>query len=454
MLDDSTIAAISTAPGKGAIAVVRLSGDRTVEIARSVFLPLSGAQSLEPFKPLLGHIVEEGRHLDQAVLIYYQAPRSYTGEELVEISLHGSPVLAQKALDLLVRAGARVAEPGEFTLRAFLNGKMDLAQAEAVRDLIESRTLYQARLSAQQLEGQLSRTLQPLKDELIGLACHLESAVEFVEEPLDTWSRQRVSERTRVVIQELRKLEHSFEYGKMVQEGFSLAIVGRTNVGKSSLFNALLYENRAIVADLPGTTRDLITESVNILGLPVKFIDTAGVRQTTDAVEREGVERTLSAMATADLTLLVLDGSEPLRQEDMDLLERMKERDAIIVLNKDDLPSVISEDQIPVAKPVTRLSAKMGTGVDALKELIHRAMSPNGYRETETLIVTNVRHKNCIVQAIGHLEKAVGALEAGLSEEFPLYHYHQAHRSIGEITGEITVEDILGRIFSTFCVGK
>lgn len=457
MLDNDTIAALATAPGKGAIAMLRLSGERALEIALRVFDP--SGKEIEPFRPTLGHIYEEERskRLDTAVVTYYRRPRSYTGEDLVEISCHGSPVVARRTLELLIAAGARLAAPGEFTMRAFLNGKMDLAQAEAVRDLIESRTLYQARLAAQQLEGSLSKRLQPVKEELINIAVHLESKVEFVEEEIETAEREELIDRIRAMAAELTRIARSFDYGRIVQEGFKLAIVGRPNVGKSSLFNALLYEERAIVTEIPGTTRDLLAESINIGGIPVRFIDTAGIRRTEDPVEKIGIERSYSAIADADLVLLILDRSEPLTEEDRLIAEKLQGARAIAVLNKSDLPERLEPATLNLLAngwKTIAVSAKEKTGIEELRQLILDTVAPQDGLEREDAIVTNLRHKLCISRTVEHLERAARALEEGLSEEFALYDFHKAHQALGEITGETTIDDLLERIFSTFCIGK
>lgn len=463
MLDDATITAISTPPGKSAIAIVRLSGAKALDILDSVFVDKERRPSkITPFRPSLGYVYERdvSNLIDQVIVTYFQKPHSYTGEDVLEISCHGSPVAARKILELLIAHGARLASPGEFTMRAFLNGKMDLTQAEAVRDLIESRTLYQARLATQQLQGSLSKKLQPVKEALIDIACHLESKVEFVEEDIQTVERERLIERIDRVLTELRQVERSFEYGKIVHDGITLAIVGRPNVGKSSLFNALLYEDRAIVTEIPGTTRDMLVESINICGIPVRFIDTAGIREgTSDVVEKLGIERSLSAISNADLVLFVVDASERLHPDDYRLREKLTKLSSkyLVVLNKTDLPVKLDENEIDQLVDHTvfiRTSAKEKMGIEELRQLIFQTIAPHDSVEEEDLIITNVRHKECISKTIDYLQKAQEALRAGLSEEFALYDFHQAHKALGEITGETTIEDILTKIFSTFCIGK
>ncbi len=463
MLAESTIVAISTPPGRAALAIVRLSGSKAREILYSVCLGRDRAHTeVREFKPSLGFIYDQHADnvIDEVVVTYFPKPHSYTGEDVVEISCHGSPVLARKIVEICLAHGAHLASPGEFTMRAFLNGKLDLAQAEAVNDLIEARTLYQARIATQQLEGRLSKKLQPIKEALIEIACHLESKVEFVEEDIQTAELEDITRKMDQLCIELGHIERSFEYGRLVHEGFDLAILGRPNVGKSSLFNGLLCEERAIVTEIPGTTRDMLAESIGIFGIPVRFMDTAGIREhTSDIVERKGIEKSLSTVSNAEIILLVIDSSQPLTVDDYALYDRISKTGSnyIIVLNKMDLPLGMTTNELAHVTRGNRwikVSAKERQGLEELKKLIFEIIAPDNLIEKEDLIITNIRHKQCITDCISHLQKAREALITGLSEEFALYDFHQAHKALGEITGETTIEDLLTQIFSKFCIGK
>src|SRR5215471_3022483 len=330
-----TIAAISTPPGRGGIGIIRVSGPNARAIAERLLRFPSGNQ-WEPWKVSLASLGD----VDRVAVTLFAAPRSYTGEDVVEISCHGSPAVLRYGLERACQEGARLAEPGEFTLRAYLNGRIDLPQAEAVRDLIEATTLYQARIAAQQVEGSVSRRLQPVKDQLLQLIALLEAGIDFAEDDIDVAPADEILRRIDPVQQSIEALISSFAYGKLVHDGFTLAIVGRPNVGKSSLFNRLLEQDRAIVTDIPGTTRDSVSEAASLEGIPVKFVDTAGIRSGQDVVEKLGIERSYRAMADADLTLVVVDSSVPLRQDDRDLICRAAEQGKYLVAaNKCDLAS-------------------------------------------------------------------------------------------------------------------
>ncbi|HSO73625.1 MAG TPA: tRNA uridine-5-carboxymethylaminomethyl(34) synthesis GTPase MnmE, partial [Blastocatellia bacterium] len=352
MYSDDTIAAISTPPGRGGIGVIRLSGPTSLDIAALLFRserlsPQSSALSpsdlspslLEPNRAVFGHIVDpaSSEPIDEVVLTCFKAPRSYTGEDVVELSCHGSPVILRRVLELVTARGARIAEPGEFTFRAFLNKRIDLAQAQAVRDVINAQTEYQARVAIRQLDGALSKRLTPLKEAVVEVIVHLESSVEFVEDDISPEASAALSDKLERTVEGLRGIAASFSFGRFVKEGFDLAIVGRPNVGKSSVFNRLIGSDRAIVTELPGTTRDALYESTSISGVPVRLIDTAGIRETIDIVETIGISRSRSAIADADISLLVLDASRQLEQDDVDLLDFVPETDRIIALNKTDL---------------------------------------------------------------------------------------------------------------------
>jgi tRNA modification GTPase len=450
-----TIIAIATPAGRGALSVVRLSGPQA---ARAVLRRLKGLSGgLPARRPVLARLESpDGRPIDQVLVTLFPAPASYTGEDVVEISAHGSPPVVRKIMRTLLGDEVRLARPGEFTLRAFLNGKMDLAQAEAVRDLIQSQTGFQARLAAEQLEGALSQVLRPLKEELVEVICQLETRLEFVEEDVAPAAAGELARRLRHVRERLGELEGSYRTGKVVREGVTIALVGRPNVGKSSLFNRLLQEDRAIVTEIPGTTRDALTESISLEGIPARLVDTAGIRPGGDRLESLGVERSLDYLKKADLSLFILDGSEAFGEGDAGVWEVLRGCPFLLVCNKRDrgirvrLPARLRRE----ARGRVEISALRGTGLGKLRAELVRAVAPERERAGETAIITQLRHRDCLARTTAALEAALAALEEGLSEEFPLYDLRRALGALGEITGETSVEELLGRIFSTFCIGK
>jgi tRNA modification GTPase len=454
-LIEDTIAAISTPMGKSGIGVVRLSGKDSLSLLDKVFHRMGGA--LSDRSPTLGEIVDpdSGQRLDQVLVTCFLAPRSFTREDVVEVSGHGSPVVLKAILQLFMRLGARLATPGEFTLRAFLRGRIDLVQAEAIRDLVEARTLFQARVARQQAGGALSHRLRPLKEQLIQLIAVLEAGIDFAEDDVSVPTDAEVKESLIPLIRELRRLCASFTFGKILAEGFSLAIVGRPNVGKSSLFNALLEEERAIVTEIPGTTRDLVAETAQIRGIPVRLMDTAGIRRVDNKIERLGIDRSLEALADADQIILVLDGSEELKEEDLDLLEQLEGRDFHLVVNKTDLPQRLDPARLKTsARIVTSISALTGEGLDSLRDRIFRAFDHDQALEDEGALLTHVRHEQKAREALDTLLRVQTAASQSLPHELLLLDLYVALRAVNSLTGETTVEDILDRIFSQFCVGK
>jgi tRNA modification GTPase len=455
-----TICALSSAPGRSGIAVVRLSGSRSGDILAQIFAPAdSGRRQIPDRLATLGRVADPrtGSELDEALVTFFHAPHSYTGEDVAEISVHGSPAVIAYLLDCLCSLGARLAEPGEFTMRAFLHGRMDLAQAEAVRDLIEADTLHQAQVALRQRSGELSRELTAIKEPLLDVIIRLEAAVEFVEDDVPCESRDALAARLEELLRALDKWIASFRRGRIVRHGFSLAVVGGPNVGKSSLFNALLLEERSIVTEAPGTTRDLVSEITDIEGIAVRLIDTAGVRDGADPVEQIGVDRTLRAMADADAVLLVLDTSRPCTDEDARLRARLSAMPCIVALNKADLPSVWSLQQraeYGSRWPCVEVSALKGVHIRELREAIRRQFFGDSARERDGLLVTNLRHCRCLEACQRHVAGAAHALQSGLSEEFVLTDLRAALERLGEITGETSAEDLLGEIFSRFCIGK
>jgi tRNA modification GTPase len=422
--------------------VVRLSGPDARAIAACI-LRLPERHAWEPWRAALAELRDlDGGVVDQVITTFFARPRSYTAEDVIEIACHGSPVVLRFALERAVAAGARLAEPGEFTLRAFLNGRIDLPRAEAVRDLIEATTLYQARVAAQQLEGSVSRRIAPLKEQLLELIALLEAGIDFAEDDIAVASPEQILARLDPLIAGTARLAESFAFGKMVRAGLTLAIVGRPNVGKSSLFNRLLEQDRAIVTETPGTTRDLVSETASIEGIPVRFVDTAGIRAAEDRVEALGVERSLQAMADADLTVVVLDLSAPLEPADHEILERAKRQGRFLVVgNKSDLPRRAAAECIAV-------SALTGEGIQALRREIVGGVPP------ETGFITSVRHEKCLKEALAFLEKGRAAVQQAIPHEMLLLDFYAALQAIDAITGATTADDILNRIFATFCIGK
>jgi tRNA modification GTPase len=454
-----TICALSTAPGRSGIAVVRMSGGESLKLVARVFVPKRPVGDLPVRRPMLGRVLDprDGSEIDTAVITCFKAPHSYTGEDMAEFSLHGSPVLVSSLLDSMCGLGARLAEPGEFTMRAFLNGRMDLAQAEAVRDIIEATTVYQAQVAARQHSGVIALKLQPLKDLLVEAIVNLESAVEFVEEALPVQSREELLRKLGDGREELDQWIRSFKQGRVIREGFSLAVAGKPNVGKSSVFNSLLSQERSIVSEAPGTTRDMVSEFAGIGGIPVRLLDTAGIRCTHDAVENLGIGRSFQAIAEADVILLVSDTSRPPSSEDWDLRERVGGLPSILVMNKSDLVSQWSEDDMArfsEGRPWVAISAKTGAGIGNLRSAILQAILGRDRVGCDGMIVTNLRHCLSMEAAEQDLMHAEAALRNGLSEEFAATDLRRGLRQLGTITGETGTEEILHEIFSRFCIGK
>jgi tRNA modification GTPase len=457
--EDDTIAAISTPLGQGGIGIVRMSGPGALAIADAIFhakngMPVSDARS---HALLYGRIQDprDGRTIDEALVSVMRSPQSYTREDVVEVNCHGGMVAVRTVLELMLHSGARLAEPGEFTKRAFLNGRLSLDEAEAVMDLINARTGESMRLAAEQLQGGLSARLEELKGVLTADCALIEAYIDFPEDEIGQVDRERIGQRLGAVASGLERLIKTFREARFFREGLSVAIVGRPNVGKSSLLNALIKRDRAIVTEIPGTTRDLIEEQLNVGGLPVRVIDTAGIRSSDETVEKEGIRRSLDAMKAADFVILLIDGSEPLTGDDLSLLGSVKNRNAVIAVNKSDLPSRVSLTDLDVyGKRCTALSAVSGAGLEELKSLIIELNIGNWKEEREGLVVTNVRHKAALERASAAVGRVLPLLDAGGPIEIIALEMREALDGIGEITGAVTTEDILNKIFSDFCIGK
>jgi tRNA modification GTPase len=480
---DDTIVAIATPPGRGGLGVVRLAGSEARAIAEPMLRlkhrlepghaisgefveptgpeipPRPGAGRsgavASPIQPEVGERSSPSTRIDEVVVTYFARPHSYTTDDIIEISAHGSPVVLRHIVELALAAGARLAEPGEFTMRAFLNGRIDLTQAEAVRDLIDSQTLYQAKVAAQQLEGALSRRLKPTKQKLVDLIASLEAGIDFAEDDVSVLPPSKILEQLAAIRPSLEELARSFSYGKIVHEGLTLAIVGRPNVGKSSLFNQLVERERAIVTATPGTTRDLVTETVSLGGIPVRLVDTAGIRSALDEAESIGIQKSLEALADADLVLVVLDASQPLSSEDSTLLNQVERRAAIVVQNKADLAEAKSWPTSTASeRPEIRTSAITGEGVPELREAIMSQVTGKSGPEAESGFLTNARHLQLVQDSVTALDAARTATHNRIPHEMILLDLYNALRALDEITGATTSDDILNLIFSRFCIGK
>ncbi len=454
MQSTDTIVALSTPQGRSGIGVIRLSGARAVEITRRLvqqteFTPEPNHAALKTIYDL-----ESGEILDRALVTYFKAPHSFTGEDVVELSCHGSPVLLRRVLDLTLGLDARAAGPGEFTLRALTHGRLNLSQAEAVRDLINAQTNEAVKQAARQMKGELSNYLQPIKDALLDIIVPLESSLEFVEDDLPEVAVGQITARLSDLTRRVEKLAATFRSGRLLKDGLKVTLAGRPNVGKSSVFNSLLSSDRAIVTHIPGTTRDSLSELISLEGVPVLLTDTAGVRSTEDHVENLGVERTLRAIADADLTVVVLDGSEPLTQEDAEILDEVAGLPHLVALNKSDLESFEQNGLVSsLSVPVVPVSARTGAGLDHLRTAILKPFA-GGHVQDAGLLITDARHHDLLRRTESALQSSALLLTGRASEELVLVGLYDALKFLGQITGETTTEDILSQIFATFCIGK
>ena len=386
------------------------------------------------------------------VVVFYCGPQSYTGEDVVEISAHGNPFVLNRIISMIQSAGARTAGPGEFTMRAVVNGKMDLIQAEAVRDFIEAQTGAQARTALRQMAGAISKQLAPIKGALVHMIAHLEAGIDFAEDDVEVPDDTRTGARIREIRAQLEALQESYAYGKLLTTGARIVIAGKPNVGKSSLFNRLVSSNRAIVTEIPGTTRDVVSESAELEGIPLRFFDTAGVRETQDRVESLGVARTLETLADADLTLLVVDGSQPLSDEDRRVKQKIGNLPHLLVANKTDLLRH-QDPELERWEPL-RVSAKTGEGLAALRQALRDFLGSSRAEGLAESALTSARQNETVLRAIDSMRKGESALLAGTPHEMVLLDLYEGLAALNELTGEITTEDILGRIFSSFCIGK
>lgn len=458
---DDTIVAISTPLGEGGIGIVRFSGKDSIKIASKMFKPTSkqDIQKSETHTVHYGYIVNpaSGQKVDEVLLTIMRFPKTYTRENVIEIGCHGGIIPLRRILELAMNLGARLAEPGEFTKRAFLNGRIDLTQAEAVIDVIRSKTEINLKIAVGQLRGDLSEEITNLREDIISVLVSVEAAIDFPEEEMEIISADEMLKQVYIILGKVNQLIETADEGKIIKEGVKTVIVGKPNVGKSSLLNALLKESRAIVTPIPGTTRDIIEEYINIEGIPFKIVDTAGMRETRDVVEIEGVKRTEKSLDEADLVLFVLDAAEKLSKEDRAIIAKVKNKKTIVLINKSDLPELIEIKELKEElhdKNIMKISALTQKGLNQLKKNMVNMILSKHISLTDGIMITNVRHKGILIKARESIEKVIETIKKGLSGEFIAVDLQGALSNLGEIVGETTTEDILEQIFNRFCVGK
>ena len=453
----STIVAISTAPGIGGIGIIRMSGENCFDILEKIFKQ-KNAQNIDEIKGYsikYGNIVDADEIIDEVLVSYFKAPKSYTAENMCEINSHGGVVIMNKILDLCIKNGAELAEPGEFTKRAFLNGRMDLSQAEAVIDIINAKTDKEAKISLEQLEGNLSNKISTIRKTIISVMADIEATIDYPEYDLEEVTNAKISKILDEVDIILGSLEKSFYNGKILREGISTAIIGRPNAGKSSLLNLILNEERAIVTDIEGTTRDTIEEFISIDGVPLKIIDTAGIRNANDEVERIGVKKAIEIAKKSDIVIAIFDVSRDLNKEDEDILKLLEGKNSIILLNKIDLDRKVTLDKIKsVNKPIVEISTKTREGLDKLYEEISNLFKLKEIANDGETIVSNVRHKNIIINSRKNLNKARETIANNMPIDIISTYLKEILEELGKITGETVTEDVIAEIFSKFCLGK
>lgn len=458
MKEFDTIAAIATSIGEGGISIIRVSGDKAVDIVDSIFIGKNNRKlaDLKSYTMRYGHVIDKsGSRLDEVIISYMKGPKSFTAEDTIEVNCHGGVVGTNRILQEIIRAGARMAQPGEFTKRAFLNGRIDLSEAEAVIDIIRAKTELSMKAALMQSEGSISREIKAIRNKLLTVIASIEVTVDYPEEDIEEVTAGKVTEDVASIINEIDILISTADEGKILREGLSTVIVGKPNVGKSSLLNALVKEKRAIVTDVPGTTRDAIEEYISIDGIPVKIVDTAGIRETEDIVEKIGVQTSKDKINEADLVILILDSSRSLTREDREIIEYIKEKKYIVLLNKSDLGGKIEKGELKSLKSkyITNISIKTGEGLNLVKEHI-KDLFFKGEIKTEGVFVTNIRHKEALIRARENLEASLNALEHTLAIDLASIDIRNAWMNLGEITGEVLEEDIIHKIFAEFCLGK
>lgn len=460
----STIAAISTPIGQGGIGIIRISGKNSIEIINKIFKSKRKQEEFKSYTMRYGHVYEGEELIDEVIVSYFKGPNSYTGEDVCEINCHGGNLVVRRILDVVLKNGANLAEPGEFTKRAFLNGKLDLSQAEAVMDVINSKSIKENKISMHQLEGYLGRKIAEIKRKIIDILVDIEANIDYPEYDIEEVQRSKINTVLEDAIENLNILEKSFEEGKILKEGINTVIVGRPNVGKSSLLNALLKEDRAIVTSIAGTTRDTIEETLTIKGIPLKIVDTAGIRETEDVVEGIGVEKSKKALETADLVLFLLDATEEITSEDKELLKLIEEKNYIILINKVDIGNKIKKEQVielikdfDVAKKtenIIEISAQKEIGLSVLEDLIEKMFNLSQIDVNNEIVITNARHKKAINEAKEEIKNVLNSNNMGIPVDMLSIDLQNALQHLGEITGETVSEDVINEIFKKFCLGK
>ena len=453
MFIDDTIAAIATAPGEGGIGIIRISGEKSIFKSKSgKMIKDYNARTL-----IYGTVVDNEKVIDEVLVAYMKGPNSYTAEDVIEINCHGGFISVKKILELILSKGVRLAEAGEFTKRAFLNGRIDLSQAEAIIDVIKSKTDMAHEVAQSQLEGSLAKKIKDLRMNVTEVLAHLEVSIDFAEEDVEEITYQTLEEKALELRNEIKKLYDTAESGKILRDGLKTVIVGKPNVGKSSLLNSILGENRAIVTDIAGTTRDVIEEFVNIKGIPLKIVDTAGIRETEDVVEKIGVEKSRESFSTADLVIMVLDASRKLSEEDMEILESLKNKKTIVLLNKMDLEPQIELEKIEEfvnSEDIIKISALKHQGIEELQDKIEAMVYHGSVKNSSNLMITNSRHKDALFKAYESINDAISAIEQRMPYDFIEVDFKNIWDYLGYINGDTVREDLLDTIFANFCIGK
>lgn len=459
MFIDDTIAAIATAPGEGGIGIIRISGEKSLQVAQSIFKSKSG-KMIKDYNArtlIYGTVVDNEKVIDEVLVAYMKGTNSYTAEDVIEINCHGGFISVKKILELILSKGVRLAEAGEFTKRAFLNGRIDLSQAEAIIDVIKSKTDMAHEVAQSQLEGSLAKKIKDLRMNVTEVLAHLEVSIDFAEEDVEEITYQTLEEKALELRNEIKKLYDTAESGKILRDGLKTVIVGKPNVGKSSLLNSILGENRAIVTDIAGTTRDVIEEFVNIKGIPLKIVDTAGIRETEDVVEKIGVEKSRESFSTADLVIMVLDASRKLSEEDMEILESLKNKKTIVLLNKMDLEPQIELEKIEEfvnSEDIIKISALKHQGIEELQDKIEAMVYHGSVKNSSNLMITNSRHKDALFKAYESINDAISAIEQRMPYDFIEVDFKNIWDYLGYINGDTVREDLLDTIFANFCIGK
>ena len=459
MFIDDTIAAIATAPGEGGIGIIRISGEKSLQVAESIFKSVTGKliKDYNTRTLIYGTIVDGEKVIDEVLVAYMKGPKSYTGEDVIEINCHGGFISVKKILELILSKDVRLADAGEFTKRAFLNGRIDLSQAEAIIDVIKAKTDKSHEVAQSQLEGLLSKKIRELRFKVTEVLAHLEVSIDFAEEDVEEITYKTLRENAENLKNEIKKLYDTSESGKILRDGLKTVIIGKPNVGKSSLLNAILGENRAIVTDIAGTTRDVIEEFVNIKGIPLKIVDTAGIRETEDIVEKIGVEKSKESYNTADLVIMVLDSSRPLSQEDREILETLENKKTIVLLNKTDLEQQIDIDELSKyvdCSSIIKISALQYKGIEELQDKIEAMVYKGSVKNSSSLMITNSRHKDALLKAYESINDAINAIDQKMPYDFIEVDFKNIWDYLGYINGDTVKEDLLDTIFANFCIGK